>query len=157
MKKIIFAVIFSIALPSLAYATCFPSLPLGHYNLGEWSNLDGTWVISDTVGDSSRASSRAELKKLKKKFVRSCKKKGRDLIAQGEAYFEGVKEGLPDRFDDSNCGEYCDTFKRLWIESETASIDNHVATMRTWYEGNIGNCRNHFIGAYNELKGRLCY
>ena len=158
MKKIISAVIFSIALPSLAHA-CLPSLPLGHYNLGEWSNMDRTWVISGMVGSSKHANSRAELEKLKNRFVRNCRKKGRKLISEAETYFEGVKEGLSDRFDAAGCdaGEHCEVFKRLFIESETASIDNHVATMRTWFGGNIERCKIHFNWKYNEFKGLLCY
>ncbi len=61
-KIIVLAVMTAITLPNLADASCFPSVPLGHYHLGEWSNVDRSWVISDVVGNyNERASSRSEL------------------------------------------------------------------------------------------------
>jgi len=158
MKKIILAAIVAITLPGLAHAACFPSITLGQFGLGEWSNADRTWVISDTVGDfSNRAGSRSELAQHKNRLVLSCDTKGKALIAQAETYFQGVKDDLSEEFDAAcDAGPACSAMKSLWVQSETASIDDHVAKMRTWYQGNIKRCKRHFKGVYRASKNHLC-
>ncbi len=77
---------------------------------------------------------------------------------QGETYFESVKDGLSDKFDSTcHAGPICEEIKEVWLPAETASTDEHIATMRTWYQGNIETCKNHFNGRYNILKNSLCY
>jgi len=149
----------AMSLLGLAWAACFPSITLGEFNLGEWSNADRTWVISDKVGDfNDRASSRSELRQHRNRLVRSCETKGQNLITQAETHFNGVKDGLSDSFNAScDAGALCGEFRVLWVQAETASIDDHVATMRTWYQDNIKKCKGHFRGTFNVLKKQVCY
>lgn len=156
--KWILMMIIVVSVPSLAHSACFPSISLGVYSLGEWSNPDRTWVISDSVGNfNDRATSKSELQKHRNRLVKSCKTKGNALIAAAEEYFNKVKEGLGPEFD-ANCdqGDVCEEFRDLWIQSETSAIDKHVQKMKAWYKGNIRNCKRHFNNTYNNLVDNLC-
>jgi len=156
--KSILAVIIAICLPSMAYASCFPSVSLGTYNLGEWSNADRSWVISDTVGDfDDRVSTKAELLKQKNKLVESCETKGKALITKAKEYFTEKKNNLGTQYD-ATCGEgeLCQQLRSAWIQQESNAIDEHVEDMEDWYTGNIATCKSNFEGVYNTLVDHLC-
>jgi len=158
--KYVLAVVIATSLPSSAYSACFPSISLGEYGLGEWSNADRSWVISATVGDyNDRVESKADLAKQRNKLVESCETKGNDLIKKAEDYFEAKRDNLASDYDD-NCeeGDLCEdeTIRDLWIASETDAINDHIEEMKAWYKNNISSCKSHFKGVYNELVDKLC-
>jgi len=147
----------AVLLPSAVFA-CFSSLSLGSYPLGEWSNGDGTWTISDTVGDGDdRATSKEELLADRDQHVVSCETKGKNLISKAENYFQTRINGLAAEFDAScTAGPFCPVFRTLWVEQETSAINAHVANMRTWYQDRIESCKSHFNTQYGQLVGYLC-
>ncbi len=147
------------SLPGLAYSACFPSITLGQTTLGEWSNLDRSWVISATVGDyNSRASSKSELLTERNRLQALCETEGKRLISEGEKHFTAWKEGAADRFDASCTQEpICSEIRDITVQAEKDSIDDEIGRLRAWYQGNIQKCKSHFTGVYNMVAGLLCH
>ncbi len=164
MKNLIFkgalVALIALGLPNLAFA-CTASISLGEYVLGEWSNSDGTWKINDTVGDlNDRATTKLELRKHRKKYVKDCSKKGNKLIRKAERYFQSVKDNYPDEYDQS-CTDEDDLcadpqIRSLAIQSFNNDIDQHVQTMKNWYTDRIASCKGKFKYNYKVLVEHLC-
>lgn len=81
------AIGFFLFVPVSSFSACLKKATLGEFHLGEWSDADRTFFISDTVGNVNRKVSAKNLKKRYKKLLRQCDKKARRLIIQGEDHF----------------------------------------------------------------------
>ena len=146
--------------PGIATA-CFPQLSLGEYNLGEWSNHDRSWVISAQVGDIKvTANSPAALLQQRDDLVSACATEGKALTTQGQTYLRQKKANLGAQFscasEDLVCNMFEDTFRKLWVQSEGAAIDDEETRMVTWYTENITLCEAHFNSRYQILKQHIC-
>ena len=88
-------------LPVSVYSSCLKKVALGEYHLGEWSNADGTVVISAIVGSITRRVNGNNLERLRDNYIRQCDRKAKRLIKRGKKLFPEQAEDLEEWFLDN--------------------------------------------------------
>ncbi len=149
---------FILAFGGTAQADCFPSVSLGEYPLGEWSDADRTWVVSDTVGSfSDVVTTRSEAATSRDTLIEQCSTKGNALITKVESRLNEKKAGLGAEFDEQ-CTDavICPMIRDMTIESRENEIDREIDRMKSWYGGRIDRCRDHFNYKFNTLSPLMC-
>ena len=141
-----------------AQATCFESVSLGEYPLGEWSDAGRTWVVSDTVGSFSDVVTTLSAAETQRDvLLDQCSEKGNAVIAEVERRLNERKAGLGAEFD-RTCTDpvFCPMVRDITIRSREHEIDQEIGRMRSWYRASIGRCEEHFNYTFNTLSPRLC-
>ncbi|MCY4258963.1 MAG: hypothetical protein OXC91_01695 [Rhodobacteraceae bacterium] len=149
---------FILAFSGAAHANCFPSLTLGDYPLGEWSDADRTWVVSDTVGSSSDyLTTQSAAQAHRDALLEECSTKGNAVIAEVEGRLNERKAGLGAEFD-RTCTDmiFCPMVRDTAIQFQENEIDREIDRMKTWYQGRINSCKDHFNYRYNTLSPLIC-
>ena len=149
---------FILAFGGTAQADCFPSVSLGEYALGEWSDADRTWVVSDTVGSfSDVVTTLSAAEANRDTLIEQCSTKGNAVIAEVERRLNEKKAGLGAAFDEW-CTDsiICPMIRDMTIQSREHEINHEIGKMTSWYGVSIGRCEDHFRYTFNTLSPRLC-
>ncbi len=141
-----------------AHASCFNSVSLGEYPLGEWSDANRTWVESDTVGSfSDVVTTLSAARTQKDELVTQCSTKGNAVVAAVEKRLNDRKTGLGAEFDKTCTDSFiCPMIRDISIQSREQEIDREIGRMQAWYEMNIGKCKGHFNYTFNTLSPLIC-
>jgi len=157
-RSVILLAGFILVFSGTAYATCFRSVSLGEYPLGEWSDAGRTWVVSDTVGSFSDVVTTLSAAETQRDILRDqCSEKGNAVIAEVEKRLNERKAGLGAEFD-RTCTDpvFCPMVRDITIRSREHEIDQEIGRMRSWYRASINRCEEHFNYTFNTLSPRLC-
>ena len=149
---------FVLGFGGTAHASCFPSVSLGQYGLGEWSDAGRTWVVSDTVGSFSDAvTTRSAAQTSRDTLIGQCSTKGNAVIAEVEKRLSARRAGLGAKFD-RTCTDavFCPMVRDITIQSQQQEIDQEIARMKSWYGASIDRCKGHFNYVFNTLSPLLC-
>ena len=141
-----------------AHASCFNSVSLGEYPLGEWSDANRTWVESDTVGSfSDVVTTLSAAVTQRDALIQQCSRKGNALVAAVEKRLNDRKAGLGAEFD-KTCDDLiiCPMIRDISIRSREQEIEREIGRMQAWYEMNIGKCKGHFNYTFNTLSPLIC-
>ncbi|MCY3982505.1 MAG: hypothetical protein OXC72_05510 [Roseovarius sp.] len=161
MKKVFMAfLIFFLGsgTATFVHASCFPSVSLGEYPLGEWSDAGRTWVISDTVGSfSDYFTTQSELETHKNTLMAECSTKGNEVIAAVEQKLNERKAGLGAEFDRTCTNTLiCPMIRDITIQFQENEIESEIDRMKSWYESRIGMCQSNFNHVFNTISPYLC-
>jgi len=139
-------------------ASCFKSVSLGEYPLGEWSDADRTWVESDTVGSFSEVVTTLSAAQTQRDLLSDqCSKKGKALIDAIEKRLIARKANVSVEFD-RKCNDtfFCPMIRDISIRSQEREIESESGRMHLWYASRIDRCKEHFNYTFNILSPRLC-
>ncbi len=149
---------FVLVFGGTAQASCFKSISLGEYPLGEWSDAGRTWVVSDTVGSlSDTFTTLSAVRTQKDTLIDQCSEKGKAVIAEVERRLNERKVGLGAKFD-RTCTDtvICPMIRDISIQAREHEIDSEIGRMQSWYRARIDQCEKHFNYTFNTLSPRLC-
>ncbi len=147
-----------LAFGGVAQANCFNSVSLGEYPLGEWSDANRTWVVSDTVGSFSDVVTTLSAAETRRDaLIEQCSTKGKAVVAEVERRLNDRKAGLGAEFD-KTCDDpiICPMIRDISIRSRGQEIEREIGRMQAWYEMNIGKCKGHFNYTFNTLSPLIC-
>ena len=139
-------------------ADCFKSASLGEYPLGEWSDANRTWVVTDTVGSFSDAvTTLSALQTQKDTLINQCSTKGKAVITEVEKRLTERKAGIAAKFDRTCDNDFiCPMIRDISIQSQEEEVDREIGRMQAWFEISINRCKGHFNYAFNILSPRIC-
>ena len=158
LKRLSLLAGFILVFGGTAQATCFESVSLGEYPLGEWSDAGRTWVVSDTVGSFSEVVTTLSAAETRRDvLLDQCSEKGNAVIAEVEKRLNERKAGLGAEFD-RTCTDpvFCPMVRDITIRARQNEIDREVGRMTSWYRERIGRCEAHFGYMFDTLSPRLC-
>ncbi len=149
---------FVLTFGGAAHASCFASVSLGEYPLGEWSDASRTWVESDSVGSfSDVVTTRSAAETERDALIEQCSTKGKAVVAAVETRLNTRRAGLGAEFD-RTCTDavICPMIRDISIKSREREIDREIGRMQAWYQMRIGNCEAHFKYTFNTLSPLMC-
>jgi len=147
---------------STVHASCFNSLTLGHYVLGDWSgpgpNPDSQpWKVGGVVGSDDRFTTLGQLEAHRDDLIQQCSTKGNEIITEAEGHLTARKNTAGARFDEwCTTQPFCSAVRNISIEYEHNQLDSEIERMKAWYNDNISRCQSNFRYVFNEMSRYLC-
>jgi len=158
MKTFIAIILVTLITTAAHASSCFNSLPLGEFPLGEWSDANRTWVESDTVGSFSDTSeSVSALRTQRDTLLKQCSEKAEALIDKVEKRLNDRKDNLGTEFD-KTCTDpiICPMIRDTQILSQTQEIEREIGRMKSWFNSRINDCKDGVNYAFNILSPLMC-